>query len=281
MENEEERVFTVGELANLVGVTVRTLQYYDQTNLLRSAYNDSHKRVYNLDDLLKLQQILFLKSLGFSLEEIGGKILKQGSSVDLEKVMEGQREVLIGKVRNLNRIIETLDLVISETKSGKKISMDKLITILKLMNQGNPYSFVIHYFNDEQLKKINSRMLENTEKQGAANAVFSQLDILYRKGADPAGKEGQDLAKQWWNLVCDFASGDPDMFQTLFSAGQDLDNWPESTKGIQKPIEDFLVKAFNLYLQQNGIHPEDICRKKDRLSGSTRDQDPTRRRPHA
>ena len=265
MNDEDKRVFTVGKLANLVGVTVRTLQYYDQANLLHSGYNDSHKRVYDLDDLLKLQQILFLKSLGFSLGEIGGKILNQGNSVDLGKAFEGQRKILLDRVQNLNKIIETLDLVISETKSWQKVSMDKLVAILKLMNQGNPYSFIIRYFNDEQLKKINGRMLESPKKQDAAKKVFSQLDVLYHNGTDPAGKEGQKLAEQWWNLVCDFASGDPEMLQVLFSAGQDLDNWPESTKDIQKSIEDFLAKALNLYLNRNGIRPENICKKRSKL----------------
>ncbi|QXE20939.1 MerR family transcriptional regulator [Clostridium sp. 001] len=262
MNDEKDRVFTVGELAGLVGVTVRTLQYYDKANLLHSSYNKSHKRVYNIDDLLKLQQILFLKSLGFSLGKIGGKILNHGNYIDLGKVFEGQREIMFSRVQNLNKIIEILDLVISETKAGQKVSMDKLVTILKLMNQGNPYSFVIRYFNDEQLKKINGHMLESPEKQGAAKKVFSQLDVLYHKGVDPTGKEGQKLAEQWWNLVCDFASGDPEMFQALFSAGRDLDNWPESTKDIQKSIEDFLAKALNLYLKQNGIQLENICKKR-------------------
>ncbi len=257
MENEKENVFTIGELANLVGVSVRTLQYYDQAKLLHAAYNESHKRIYTLDDLLKLQQILFLKSLGFSLGEIKEKILKQENAVDLENVFESQREILLGKIQNLNKIVETLDLLITETRAGQKAGMDRLITILKLMNQGNPYSFMVRYFNDEQLRKINSRMFERPEKQNAAKEIFSRLDSLYHNGADPAGKEGQELAKQWWDLVCDFACGDTDMFKTLVSAGKDLNNWPESAKEIQRSIEDFLAKALHIYIKQNGIHHKD------------------------
>ena len=58
MENNEECLFTIGELAKLVGVSVRTLQYYDQANLLNSTYTESRKRIYSRDDILKLQQIL-------------------------------------------------------------------------------------------------------------------------------------------------------------------------------------------------------------------------------
>lgn len=258
MKIEKDYLFTVGELADLAGVTVRTLQYYDQADLLHSEYNDSHKRVYHFDDLLRLQQILFLRSLGFSLKDIGGKLLKQENAADLENVFEGQREILLDKIRNLNKIVETLDLIISETKAGQQISMNRLTAILQLMNRGNPYSFIVHYFTDEQLKRINTRVLESPEKQAAAQRVFSRLDSLYHKGADPAGKEGQELAGQWWDLVCDFASGDPELFKALLSAGQDLNNWPEYTREIRKSIEEFLSKALYIYMNQNGICLEEL-----------------------
>ena len=152
MENDGECLFTIGDLAKLVGVSVRTLQYYDQANLLNSTYTERHKRVYTRDDILKLQQILFLKSLGFPLREINNKILKSKNSADLKKVFTQQREILLHQIENLNKIVVTLDQVISETERGQEISVDRLITIMELMKQGNPYSFVVRYLNDEQLK---------------------------------------------------------------------------------------------------------------------------------
>lgn len=263
MQNEEERQFTIGELARLVGVTVRTLQYYDQADLLNSAYTEGGKRIYTRDDVLKLQQILFLKSLGFSLEEINDKILKQENSADFEKVFTQQREILLSQMANLNKIVETLDSVISETKDGKEISMDRLITIMKLMKQGNPYSFVVRYFNDEQLKSVANRLFDLPEKfEILAKEVFSQLDSLYRQGAAPAGKEGQELAKRWWNMVNEFTAGDLGMLGTLISAGRDIGNWPEETKNMRESIENFLEKALNIYLHNNGIQITDTMEQK-------------------
>ncbi len=109
MENDEKRLFTIGELAKLVGVSVRTLQYYDQANLLKSTYTENHKREYTRDDILKLQQILFLKSLGFPLQEINNKILKLKNPTDLKKVFTQQREILLHQIANLNKIAVTLD----------------------------------------------------------------------------------------------------------------------------------------------------------------------------
>lgn len=258
MKDNEERLFTIGELAKLVGVSVRTLQYYDQANLLNSNYTESHKRVYTRDDILKLQQILFLKSLGFPLQEINNKILKSKNSADLNKVFIQQREILLHQIANLNKIAVTLDQVISETEVGQEISVDRLITIMELMKQGNPYSFVIRYLNDEQLKSIENRLLASSEKnETLVKEVFTQLDNLYQQGVDPEGKEGQELAECWWNMVNDFTTGDIDMLERLISAGRDIGNWPEEIKTLSEPIENFLKKALNIYLLTKGIQITD------------------------
>ena len=61
----------VGELASLTGLTVRTLHHYDEIGILKPCeYTDSGHRLYREEDIIRLQQILSLKHLGFSLEEI-------------------------------------------------------------------------------------------------------------------------------------------------------------------------------------------------------------------
>ncbi len=262
MENAEKGLFTIGELAKLVGVSVRTLQYYDQANLLNSTYTESRKRVYTRDDILKLQQILFLKSLGFPLQEIKNNILKSKNPTDFKKVFTQQRKILLHQIANLNKIVDTLDQAISETDGGQEISADRLITIMELMKQGNPYSFVVRYLNDEQLKNIANRLLVSSEKNEIlVKELFAQMDNLYHKGADPAGKEGQELAGRWWNMVNDFTTGDIDMLGRLITAGKDIGNWPEETQNLSEPIENFLKKALNIYLLTNGIQITDSERK--------------------
>ena len=66
-----EGYMTVGEIAKKMGVTVRTLQYYDKEGLLSpSAESEGGRRLYTDKDLVTLHQIVSLKSLGFSLEDI-------------------------------------------------------------------------------------------------------------------------------------------------------------------------------------------------------------------
>jgi MerR family transcriptional regulator, thiopeptide resistance regulator len=71
--NDDE--YPVGAVARLAGVSVRTLHHYDRIALLTpSGRNAAGYRIYTLPDLKRLQQILFYRALGFTLDDVA-KIL--------------------------------------------------------------------------------------------------------------------------------------------------------------------------------------------------------------
>lgn len=256
---KDKTILSIGELAADIGVTVRTLQYYDRIGLLRSQFNESGRRVYSKDDIFKLQQIIFLKSLGFSLKEINEQILKADSISDAKEVFLSQRQILSQQMDSLNEIIKTLDAVILEIGKGKKISLDKLTAMIYLMKKESPYAFVLSYLKEEQLKKINERYKEPDAQENGEDilfktqSIFTELNTLYKKGADPAGKEGQDLAKKWWDMVTEFADGDQGLLATLINVGADIEKWPEETKTISEAIDKFLKIALGIYFKNNSI----------------------------
>ena len=70
---------TVKQVARLSGVSVRTLHHYDEIGLLKPACVGANGyRYYGREELLRLQQILFHRELGFSLEEIGRTLDAKG-----------------------------------------------------------------------------------------------------------------------------------------------------------------------------------------------------------
>src|SRR4051794_35675747 len=71
----------VGELARRTGLTVRTLHHYDEIGLLRpSLRTEAGPRLYTGGDVARLQQVLSLRQLGFSLEEVRGCLDREGFS---------------------------------------------------------------------------------------------------------------------------------------------------------------------------------------------------------
>src|SRR5438445_8269847 len=96
MKDAEDKLFQAHEFGELTGVTVRTLHHYDRLGLLKpSRYSRAGYRLYSERDVARLEQIVALKFIGFSLNEIK-KILSRGA-VDLATALRQQHEALAEK----------------------------------------------------------------------------------------------------------------------------------------------------------------------------------------
>ncbi len=115
-------VYTVKKLASLAGVSVRTLHYYDELGILIPRYRrENGYRHYDEDSIIRLQQIMFFRELGFGLDDIG-KII---SLPDFEVIeaLESQRNLLIEKSERLGELISTVDKTIKRLKGETKMQL--------------------------------------------------------------------------------------------------------------------------------------------------------------
>ena len=107
MTNSSEKVFQAREFADLTGVTVRTLHHYDRLGLLKpSRYTRAGYRLYCERDFARLEQIVTLKFIGFSLKEI--KNILNHSSSDLATALRQQREAIEEKRSRLELAIQAI-----------------------------------------------------------------------------------------------------------------------------------------------------------------------------
>jgi len=113
---------TVGELARLASVSVRTLHHYDELGLLTpSEHTEAGYRVYTDADLATLQQVLFFKELGFGLADIAR--IMHDPTFDRLEALRMQRRMLSDKAAQLDLIVEAVDAAIDATEGG--VVMDK------------------------------------------------------------------------------------------------------------------------------------------------------------
>ena len=92
--------YTVQKLADLAGISIRTLHYYDEIGLLKpGSILPNGYRHYGEKELIRLQQILYFRELDFSLEEI--KQILDNPRFDLESSLLKQRELLQLKKKRL------------------------------------------------------------------------------------------------------------------------------------------------------------------------------------
>lgn len=111
--------WTVGELARRAGVTVRTIQFYDQQELLApSAKGPQNRRLYSEEDERELQRILVLKFLGNSLSDIRRVVSHELDGEELEGLVDQQIEVLGHDLARLMRRMAALRAIRRRVRQG-------------------------------------------------------------------------------------------------------------------------------------------------------------------
>ena len=97
-------MYTAGELAKKLGVSARTVRFYDEKNLLSpKGYSESGYRLYNDESAERLQKILMLRFMDFSIEQIADMMGEE--DFDVKKSLEDQERLLLAKKEHLERII--------------------------------------------------------------------------------------------------------------------------------------------------------------------------------
>lgn len=155
-------MMTVKQVANLTGVSVRTLQFYDEIGLLKPAgLTEAGYRLYDENTLETLQQILFFKELDFTLKEV--KTIMENPSFDKLDAFIKQRELIQLKRDRLNALIELLDKLIKGEKcmDFKKFDMTEYFNALNEYRQNNSEEIIKQFGSlksfDEMLTMMRSR----------------------------------------------------------------------------------------------------------------------------
>ena len=139
-------MLTTSQVSELTGISTRTLQYYDEINLLKpSALTPSGYRLYNDEALQELQQILFFKELGFKLKEI--KEILRKPEFDRIKSFKKQKELLLLKRNRIDRLVELLSRLEKGEKcmSFKEFDLSGYIEALEWFKNSNTEEIIKHW----------------------------------------------------------------------------------------------------------------------------------------
>jgi DNA-binding transcriptional MerR regulator len=216
-----DRTYRVAEFARLTKVTVRALHHYDKIGLLApSGRTPSRYRVYTDKDLFRLQQIVTLKFLGLSLDQIG-RALARPRSVVLRS-MRLQAEAVEKEIERLTRAAQALRETSRLAEAGGPLDWTKLIRVMEeiQMTEDIKKTWAKHYSEadmkefEEIGKKYTPEMMEAYQKKwtGLIDEVKANLS------ADPAGPVAQDLAKRWKTLLEEGYGGHEGLQKKISSA---------------------------------------------------------------
>jgi DNA-binding transcriptional MerR regulator/pimeloyl-ACP methyl ester carboxylesterase len=207
----------VGELARQTGLTVRTLHHYDAIGLLRpSLHTEAGYRLYTAGDIARLQQVLSLRQLGFSLEEVRACLDQPGFS-PLE-VLGLHLARLREQIDSQRRLCQRLETLATHLRAAGAVSADEFLHTIKEMTMLETVEE--KYFTPEQLHTIHKgRQQAGPENLERMQECWAELIALIRtemeQGTDPADPKVQALTRRWQDLLTQSTGGDPGIQQAM------------------------------------------------------------------
>ncbi|MED3561939.1 MerR family transcriptional regulator [Bacillus xiapuensis] len=247
--------YTVQKLGKLAGISTRTLRYYDEIGILKPArINSSGYRIYGEMEVDRLQQILFFRELGVSLDNI--KKIVTEPSFDAEKALREHREKLLEKRSQLDVLIANVEKTIALTEGRIEMSdQEKFEGFKQKMideNEGKYGAEARQKYGNDAVDQSNAKIKSMTQAKYQEVTKLEQqvketLAQAFATG-DPSGELAQkaaDLHKQWlsfyWNEYSKEAhTGLAQMYvdDERFKAYYDKD---------QPGIAEFLRDAIRIY----------------------------------
>ena len=247
-----ERYWKVGELAARTGLTVRTLHHYDAIGLLSpsgrtdSAHGSGH-RLYTGADVTRLHQILCLKHLGFSLEQV--KEYMTRGDYDPRTVIRRHLEDVRRRAAELAELGNRLEALANSLDAADNASPDTFLETIEVM------TMIEKYYTPEQVKQIEDRRnaggpeMEAAIQQGPQMwaTLFADVQAAMDAGIDPADAKAKPLAERWLSLVTGFTGGDPALFQSLRAMYQNENNVRGMDVKAMRPMNEYLEKVRNAH----------------------------------
>ncbi len=248
MTSSNEKLYQAREFADLTGVTVRTLHHYDRMGLLKpSRHTSAGYRLYRERDFARLEQIVALKFIGFSLKEI--KNILNRSSFDLATALRHQREAIEEKRSRLELAIQAIQRAEYVIATNRASGWEAFAKIIEVINMQHDMDWSKKYYSPEAQQEIEKRadaipreVIEQAQRDWAA--LIIEVDAAVKAGEDPASEKSQALAARWSELLSGFTGGNPEIQAGLNRMYADKANWPASMpKPFGDEVQAFIVKA--------------------------------------
>lgn len=169
--------YTSGQFAKKAHVSVRTIRFYDQQNILKPSKLDKNgSRFYTDNDFVKLQQILLFKYLGFSLEEIKSLTITDSDNSMLINSLKLQQKLVRDKIEQLELVSDAIEQTSCALKSDNSINWNGLLTLIHLTGMQN--SLKTQYLNASNISaRISLHQMYSTGRPGWFQWIYDNCSI--------------------------------------------------------------------------------------------------------
>lgn len=231
--------YAINKLCKITQVSVRTLHYYDEINLLKPSHRTAKgHRLYSELDLLKLQQIVTFRFLGFSLSQIQ-KIMK----VDKENMFHHirlQAQAIAEEAQRIDKVSKFFNYLVEKFDSESNIDWEtssKIIEVLK-DKKSNSAEWYQKYLSRHDAEHVKKFARTRTDKW---LALFEEVKANLH--TDPCGEVGKKLVKKWIDLADQAYGSKPELRDKLWQ-GYQAGLIPNNYFPYDKDVINYLARAF-------------------------------------
>ncbi|NLJ96315.1 MAG: MerR family transcriptional regulator [Clostridiales bacterium] len=234
----------VKEVADLVGISVRTLHHYDEIGLLTpEKTTDAGYRIYSEENLETLQQILFFKELGFPLKKI--KEIIDSPTFERQEALELQRKALLEKKERLNKMIVTIEKTIKHWKGEIQMSIEEKFEGFDFSN--NPYE-------EEARKRWGDKAVDAANEKTKSFTLSDQeklseiyLNLASIRHLPPDSIEAQEAIKEWYIFLNKMGNYPPEVFKGLGRMYVDDERFTKNIDKLGEGLAAFMCEAMAVY----------------------------------
>ncbi len=173
---KKEGYYSSGQFAKLADVSVRTIRFYDRQNVLKPSFVDAHgARFYTDRDLASLQQILLLKYLGFSLEEIRDMTIGGSDYSHISRILRIQEKLVQDRIEQMQTVAEAIRDTEEELRRGN-VNWQNMLDLIHLT--GMERSLASQYRSATNLSaRIALHSLYSTNPEGWFPWLYRKLEL--------------------------------------------------------------------------------------------------------
>lgn len=127
--------YSSGQFARMANVSIRTIRFYDRQNILKPSYvNPSGARFYTDSDFARLQQILLLKYLGFSLDDIREMTLGDGDYRFMLQSLKLQKKLIQDRIEQMQLVENAIEDTVTAIEQEQQIDWSQMLGLIHLTN---------------------------------------------------------------------------------------------------------------------------------------------------
>lgn len=243
---------SIGDLSAQVGVSVRALRFYEQHGLIAPSRTAAGRRVYNLHDVNRIQQILVLKRAGCALAQIAD--LMEQKTLEPLALIDLQLAALAQQAQAIEDAKRSLEVARDRLAESRFVDLETLCDLIRLGETAMTSSqwhkvFDQFYTPEEQARwrEINRAFPEDVRR----NAEIKWVDLITRAealvGTDPGSNAAQKLVQEWWAMLKPVHDMDPELYQSTGRVYDRMEEWPEGTRApFSKACWQFMKEAAEL-----------------------------------